>query len=158
MAVGLNILLGGSRAAPWFALSSRVCAIPRCVQPGECVLILMRRKSRFPKRKYPHSPRLHRRLTEPCSGPLLAMHLQSGIDSVKPTLMGLLRHSKRFFGRFQGMNPVKSLIWALRRDGPLDTREVVPSGRDFMSGSDEKAFYIRLLAGADFDHQMTSGH
>src|ERR1043166_6970716 len=35
----------------------------------------------------------------------LAVHHQTGIDSVELTLVGLLRHSKRFFGLFESRPP-----------------------------------------------------
>ena len=37
----------------------------------------------------------------------LAVHAQTGIDSVELTLVGLLRHSKRFFGL---SGPVRELV------------------------------------------------
>src|SRR5262249_44716155 len=47
---------------------------------------------------FPLSPRPLRRLTELLLRASLGDAVQSGIDSVDRTLIGLLRHSKRFFG------------------------------------------------------------
>ena len=76
---------------------------------GESFRIPMQRSVVSPKRKLPHSPCPHRRLTELRSGPFEAVHTKLGIDSVELTLIGLLRHSKLFFGMFQdpfGNSPI----------------------------------------------------
>ena len=67
----LNILLGRGLAAAWLTFSSRALRdTPAMRSTGESFRIPMRRKSRFLERKFPHSPRPHRRLTELRSGPL----------------------------------------------------------------------------------------
>ena len=65
---------------------------------GESFRIPMRRSVVSPKRKFPHSPCPHRRLTEPRSGPLVAVRHPIWDRFRELTLIGLLRHSKRFFG------------------------------------------------------------
>jgi hypothetical protein len=52
----------------------------------------------FPSNGNSSFARSRRRLAEQCSGPPWQRDHQFGIDSVDTTLMGLLRHSKRFFG------------------------------------------------------------
>jgi len=86
---------------------TRVAGIkPGLRSTGESFRIPMQRSVVSPKRKLPHSPCPHRRLTELRSGPFEAVHTKLGIDSVELTLIGLLRHSKRFFG---ASRPVREL-------------------------------------------------
>jgi len=53
------------------------------------------------------------RLTEPRSGPLWQCVTQSGFRFRKLTLMGILRHSKRFFG--QPSRRIRNATYAIRR-------------------------------------------
>jgi hypothetical protein len=65
---------------------------------GESFRIPMQRSVVSLKWKCPHSPYPHRRLTEPRSGPFEAVRYPIWDRFRDPTLIGLLRHSKRFFG------------------------------------------------------------
>jgi hypothetical protein len=74
------------------------------------------------------------------------------------TLIGLLRHSKRFFGRC-GTLSVMSLMRrkGLGRDRTGDALQVGSDSRDCKALGREKALDLLLLPGPDLDHEMTGG-